>query len=134
MRLLSSLFFLLLLQYAYAQPSKYDFIVAQDGSGNFKTVQEAINAVPDFRKNLTTIFIKNGVYKEKLTLPSTKTNVTFVGEDMMKTILTYDDFAARKNIFGEEMGTSSTASFFVYGDDFAAYNITFENSAGRVGQ
>ncbi len=43
-------------------------------------------------------------------------------------------FAARKNIFGEEMGTSSTASFFVYGDDFAAYNITFENSAGRVGQ
>lgn len=135
MRLFSSLCFLfVLMQAVYAQPSKYDFIVAQDGSGNFKTVQEAINAVPDFRKNLTTIFIKNGVYKEKLTLPSTKTNVTFVGEDLTKTILTYDDFAARKNLFGEEMGTSSTASFFIYGDDFAAYNITFENSAGRVGQ
>lgn len=118
----------------YAQPSTFDFIVAQDGSGNFKTVQEAINAVPDFRKNATVIYIKRGVYKEKLTLPSTKTTVAFVGEDVMKTILTYDDFASRKNIFGEEMGTTSSSSFFAYGDDFTAYNITFENSAGPVGQ
>lgn len=42
----------------------YDFVVAQDGSGNFTTVQEALNAVPDFRKVTTTIFIKNGIYKE----------------------------------------------------------------------
>ena len=51
-----------------AQTTKYDFVVAQDGSGDFKTVQEAINAVPDYRKNNTTIFIKRGVYKEKLIL------------------------------------------------------------------
>jgi pectinesterase len=113
---------------------KYDFVVAKDGTGTFKTVQEAINAVPDFRKNQTTIFIKNGVYKEKLILATSKTNVKFVGEDAMKTIITNDDFAQRKNRFGEEMGTTGSSTFFVFGDDFSAENITFENSAGPVGQ
>lgn len=113
---------------------KYDFTVAADGTGIFKTVQEAINAVPDFRKNQTTIYIKNGIYKEKLVLPTSKTNVKFIGEDVMKTVLTFDDFAQKKNRFGEEMGTTGSSSFFVFGDDFTAENITFENSAGPVGQ
>lgn len=113
---------------------KYDFVVAQDGSGNFKTVQEAINAVPDFRKNRTTIFIKNGTYKEKLILPTSKTAVTFFGEDVKKTVLTFDDFAQKKNRFGEEVGTTGSASFYIFGSDFTAENITFENSAGPVGQ
>jgi len=113
---------------------KYDFIVSPDDTGDFKTVQEAINAVPDFRKNITTIFIRRGVYKEKLTLPPSKTAVKFVGEDKEKVILTYDDFAAKRNRFGEEMGTTGSASFYVFGDDFAAENITFENSSGPVGQ
>ncbi|WP_167615913.1 pectinesterase family protein [Maribellus sediminis] len=112
----------------------YDFIVAKDGSGDFTTVQEAIDAVPDFRKNRTTIFIKAGVYKEKLVLAASKTNVTFIGEDLEKTILTYDDFASKKNRFGEEMGTTGSTSFYIFGDGFIAENITFENSAGRVGQ
>jgi pectinesterase len=51
-----------------------------------------------------------------------------------KTILTYDDYASRKNRFGEEMGTTGSTSFYVFGDDFVAENITFENSAGPVGQ
>ena len=117
-----------------AQPASYDLVVAQDGSGDFRTVQEAINAVPDFRKKSTTIFIKNGVYKEKLTLPTSKTFVTFIGEDAGKTILMYDDYASKKNRFGEEMGTTSSSSFFVFGSDFTAQNITFQNSAGPVGQ
>lgn len=112
----------------------YDFIVATDGSGDFRTVQEAINAVPPLRKKRTLIFIKNGVYKEKLILPPTATDVTFVGEEVTRTILTYDDFASRPNRFGEEMGTSSSSSFFIFGDGFEARNITFENSAGPVGQ
>ena len=115
-------------------PSQYDFIVAQDGSGNFRTVQEAINAVPDLRATRTIITIKNGIYKEKLTLPPTKTNVTFIGECAEKTILTFDDYAQKKNRFGEEMGTSGSSSFFIFGDGFAAENITFENSSGPVGQ
>jgi pectinesterase len=112
----------------------YDFVVAQDGSGNFKTVQEAIDAVPDFRKKITTIFIKNGVYKEKLILPGSKKMVKFIGENVGKTILTYDDFAQKLNLFGEEKGTSGSSSFYVYGDEFTAENITFENTAGPVGQ
>lgn len=110
------------------------FTVAQDGSGDFKTVQDALNAVPDFRKVPTVIFIKNGLYKEKLILAPSKKLVKLVGESVDKTILTYDDFAAKKNIFGEEKGTSGSASFYIYADDFSAENITFQNSAGPVGQ
>ena len=114
--------------------SDYHFVVATDGTCDFKTVQEAINAVPDFRKNETRIFIKKGIYKEKLVLAGSKTNVVFIGEDRDKTILTYDDFAQKKNRFGEEVGTTGSTSFFVFGDGFRAENITFENSSGPVGQ
>src|SRR5688572_1107094 len=85
--------------------AQYDFIVASDGSGNFKTDQEAFHAVPDFRKNVTTIYIKSGIYKEKLILAGSKTNVKIIGEDPLKTVITYDDYASKKNRFGEEMGT-----------------------------
>jgi pectinesterase len=116
------------------QAQRYDFVVAKDGSGDFTSVQEAIMAVPDFRKNTTTIFIKNGRYKEKLILPASKTGVKFIGEDAAETILTYDDFASKKNAFGEEIGTTGSTSFYIFGDDFIAENISFENSAGPVGQ
>ena len=108
----------------------YDFIVAQDGSGNFKTVQEAINAVPDMRKKETVIFIKNGTYKEKLLLPESKSMVTFIGENVNQTILAYDDYAGKKNVFGEEKGTSGSAGFYIYASNFTAENICFQNTAG----
>jgi pectinesterase len=110
------------------------FTVAQNGSGDFRTVQEAINAVPDLRKKETTIFIKKGVYKEKLVLAGSKTIVRLVGEDRDKTILTYDDYNQKKNRFGEEVGTSGSSSIYIYGTDFSAENLTFQNSAGPVGQ
>lgn len=120
---------------AAAPPSPIGtFTVAPDGSGDFRTVQEAINAVPDLRKKVTTIFIKKGTYKEKLVLAGSKTMVHLVGEDRDKTILTYDDYNQKKNRFGEEMGTSGSASIYIYGTDFSAENITFQNSAGPVGQ
>jgi pectinesterase len=112
----------------------YDMVVAADGSGNYKTVQEAINAVPDFRKVTTTIYIKNGTYKEKLNLSSSKQFIKLIGESVTNTILTYDDWAQKKNIFGEEKGTSGSASFYIYGNSFTAENITFQNTAGPVGQ
>lgn len=113
---------------------KPDFVVSADGSGKFKTVQEAINAVPDFRNKTTIIFIKKGKYKEKLVLAASKKNVKFVGEDLYKTILTYDDYNQKKNIFGEDKGTSGSSSFYIYGENFSAENLTFENSSGPVGQ
>ncbi|SDS65637.1 pectinesterase family protein [Gramella sp. MAR_2010_147] len=110
------------------------FIVSKDGQGNFKTVQEAINAIPDFREIETRVFIKNGIYKEKLVLPTSKTNVTFIGEDNIKTILTFDDYAQKLNQFKEKMGTTGSTSFFIFGDNFKAINLTFQNDAGSVGQ
>jgi pectinesterase len=112
----------------------YDFVVAQDGSGTYRTVQEAFNAVPDFRKKVTTIFIKKGVYKEKLVLAGSKNLVHLIGEDLTKTVLTYDDYNAKKNIFGEDKGTSGSSSIYIYGTDFSAENLTFQNSSGPVGQ
>ncbi len=122
----------LISQMTFAQA--YDFVVAQDGSGDFRTVQEALNAVPDFRKKETLIFIKKGVYKEKLYVGASKNGVKIIGEELSGTVLTYDDWAQRVNRFGEETGTSGSASVYVYGARFTAENITFENTAGPVGQ
>lgn len=128
------IFLLLFLSFSCLQAQDYDMVVAADGSGDFKTLQEAFMAVPDFRKNPTTIFLKPGTYKEKLVLPESKTNVHLIAENAEETIVTYDDYASKKNKFGEEMGTTGSTSFFVFGDGFQAKNITFENSAGPVGQ
>ncbi|MBS5639656.1 MAG: pectin esterase [Bacteroides sp.] len=112
---------------------QFDYVVAQDGSGDFFTVQEAINAVPDFRKDVrTTILIRKGTYKEKLIIPESKINISLIGED--GAILTYDGFANKKNVFDENMGTSGSSSCYIYAPDFYAENITFENSSGPVGQ
>ncbi|GAA4749873.1 pectinesterase family protein [Flavisolibacter ginsenosidimutans] len=121
-----------LTQTVFGQAQK--LVVAQDGSGNYRTVQQAIDAVKDFSKFETIIFIRNGVYKEKLRLPESKTNVHFIGESVEKTILTYDDYASKKDSAGKDIGTSGSASFFIFGSDFSAENITFENSSGPVGQ
>ncbi|WP_298074512.1 pectinesterase family protein [uncultured Bacteroides sp.] len=111
----------------------YDFVVAKDGSGDFFSVQEAINAVPDFRKNVrTTILVKQGVYKEKIVIPASKINLSLTGED--GAILSYDDYADKPNRFGEKTGTSGSASCYIYAPDFYAENITFENTTGPVGQ
>lgn len=111
----------------------YDFVVAKDGSGDFLSVQEAINAVPDFRKNVrTTILVKRGVYKEKIVIPASKINLSLIGED--GSVLSYDDYADKLNCFGEKTGTSGSASCYIYAPDFYAENLTFENTSGPVGQ
>lgn len=109
-------------------------VVAQDGSGDFKTVQQAVNAAPDHSKSITEIFVKNGTYKERIVVPANKTNITLIGEDVKTTVLTYDNYAAKLDTTGKPLGTSRSASFYVYASGFTAKNITFENSAGPVGQ
>ena len=111
----------------------YDFVVAKDGSGDFFTVQEAINAVPDFRKEgRTTIYIRKGVYKEKLIIPASKINVSLIGAE--DAVISGDDYASKPNRFGENMSTSGSASCYIYAPDLICENLTFENTAGRVGQ
>lgn len=111
----------------------FDFVVAKDGSGDFFTIQEAIDAVPDFRKaGRTTILVRKGVYMEKLVVPESKISISLIGED--GAVLTNNDYASKKNCFGEEMSTSGSSTCYIYAPDFYAENITFENTAGRVGQ
>ncbi|MCH5335183.1 MAG: pectin esterase [Alistipes sp.] len=112
---------------------RYDFVVAKDGSGDFFTVGEMIDAVPNFAQNEINVLIRNGVYKEKNSISSTKRHLHLTGESVEGTVITYDDFASRKGPVGN-LGTSGSSSLYICCDDFTAENITFENSAGSVGQ
>ncbi len=112
----------------------YDIVVAQDGTGDFSSVQQAINSVPDFRKKQTRIFIRNGFYREKIIIPETKDSLILIGEDAFKTIISYNNFASKPSGYGDQLGTSGSASVYICPSNFTAENITFENAAGPVGQ
>ncbi len=111
-----------------AQPAQK--IVAQDGTGDFTTVQAAFNAIPGANKKPVTILVRNGIYKEKLLLDSGKDFVTLVGDDKFNTILTYDDHSGKVAPDGKIINTHSSWSFLVKADNFTARNITFQNDAG----
>jgi pectinesterase len=131
------LFFLMhiLLISVSAGYAQYDIVVAKDGSGNYTTVQAAVNAAPSNSSTRTTIYIKNGSYYEVITVPTNKTNLTFIGQSNTGTILTYDNYASKINpATGAAYGTSGSASTFINGAGFYALNIAFANSAGPVGQ
>lgn len=114
--------------------------VAQDGSGDFKTIQEAVNATRDLGQVRVVISIKKGVYHEKLIIPSWKTKISLIGEDNANTIITNADFSGKpnpcvKDAFGKDKFTTYTSyTVLVQGNDFIAKNLTIENTAGRVGQ
>jgi pectinesterase len=114
---------------AQTQTYPSNFTVAKDGSGNYSTIQQAINAVRDLSEQKVTINIKNGVYKEKLIIPSHKIKIAFVGENKDQTIITFDDYSGKGNI-----NTYTSHTVLVQGNDFSAENLTIENSAGPVGQ
>ncbi|TJZ62329.1 pectin esterase [Sphingobacterium olei] len=109
---------------------KADVVVALDGTGDFTTVQEAINAAPNKRTTYFYIYIKKGSYKEVITIPKNKDHIYLYGEDAKYTILTFDNYAKRLKPDGAEYGTSGSASFFANGNFFVAENLTFANTAG----
>lgn len=112
-----------------------ELVVAADGSAKYKSVQEAIMAVPaGSRDNPVIIHIKPGTYKELIYVQREKRFFRLVGEDALKTILTYDLNANLIGKDGKPIGTFRTPSTQIDADDFTAENITFENSAGPVGQ
>ena len=112
-----------------------EIVVAADGSGRYKTVQEAIMAVPaGSPDNPVIIRLKPGTYKELIYVQREKRFFRLVGEDAAKTVITYDLHANLKGPDGNPIGTFRTPSTVIDADDFTAENITFENSAGPVGQ
>lgn len=128
-KLIPSILGVLLSLTAFAQRQR--ITVAQDGSGDYKTVQAALNTVPAGNKNRIVIYIKKGTYKEKLRLDSTQHMVTLIGEDKASTVLTYDDYSGKTMPDGTKLRTSTSGSFYIFGNDFRAENLTVENTAGR---
>lgn len=106
-----------------------EITVAADGSGDFKTITQALEAIRAYMDYRVTVNIKNGLYQEKLIIPSWIENVDFIGEDKDKTIIRYNDYAGLDN-----MGTFRTFTLRVDGNNLTFKNITFENTAGKVGQ
>ncbi len=111
---------------------KYDLVVAKDGSGDFFTIQEAVNAVPDCNGKRVKILVQPGVYKEKLVIANTKSNISLIAKTEGKSIITYDDHARTvAQLTGRNLGTSGSASVYIYATGFEAIGITFENSASN---
>jgi pectinesterase len=109
--------------------------VAVDGSAQFKSVQDAIMSVPaGSATSPVVIRIKPGIYKELIYIQHEKRFFRLVGEDAASTILTFDLHANMIGLNGKPIGTFRTPTTVVDADDFAAENITFENTAGPVGQ
>jgi pectinesterase len=105
-------------------------VVAQDGSGAYKTVQAAFDAVPANNKKPLTIYVKNGTYREKLHLDSGKNFVELKGESRFNTILIFDDHTGKNDPEGKPINTQTSHSVIINADNFTARNITFANDAG----
>ncbi|KAI3444709.1 hypothetical protein Pfo_001374 [Paulownia fortunei] len=110
-----------------AATSKADFVVAQDGSGNYKTINEAVVALARLghnRPERVVVYVKSGVYKEKVEIGRDLKNIMFVGDGMDKTVVT-----GNRNV-QDGASTLNSATFGVSGDGFWARDMTFENTAG----
>ena len=119
--------------------NKYDnpdtLFVARDGTGEFRNIDDAIEVCRAFMDYHKVIFVKKGIYKEKLIIPSWLTNIEICGEDAEQTVITWDDHA---NIRTQErpkgMGTFRTYTLKIEGSDITLKNITIENNSARLGQ
>lgn len=110
----------------------YDYTVAADGSGDFKSIQAAIDATKAFPDASIHIFIKNGIYAEKVRVYSWNTDLSLIGENKDSVIITYSDYFD-KIALGRN-STFHTYTLKVEANDFHMENITVENAAGPVGQ
>lgn len=106
------------------------FTIAQDGTGDYRTVQSAIDEVPNGNTERIIFRIKKGVYKERIIVDARNDFITLIGEDKNTTILTFNNHAGTRLPNGDTLNTWTCASFFVYGNNFSAENLTFQNNAG----
>ncbi|HEY2673642.1 MAG TPA: pectinesterase family protein [Rugosimonospora sp.] len=105
-------------------------VVAKDGTGNYTTVQAAVNAVPANNTSRFTITIKPGTYREIVSIPSNRPYISFVGagSSASAVVITYDNASGTAKPGGGTYGTSGSASVTIDGHDFTASNLTFSNS------
>ena len=117
------------LQVAHAKTYKRQLVVATDGTGDYTSLNEAMEGIRAFMDYQVTVTIKKGVYREKWIVPSWVQNVEFVGESVEETIITFNDHA---NI--RAMGTFRTYTLKVEGNHLTFRNLTIENAAEPLGQ
>ncbi|CDO99718.1 unnamed protein product [Coffea canephora] len=103
---------------------KANSVVAKDGSGNYKTVQEAVNAAPNNAQSRYVIYVKAGTYKEKVDIGKNKKNLMLVGDGMDKTIIT-----GSLNVV-DGSTTFNSATVAAVADGFIAQDLGFQNTAG----
>ncbi|HSC53332.1 MAG TPA: pectinesterase family protein [Phnomibacter sp.] len=115
---------------AQADKNREMLVVAKDGTGRYTTVQQALDALPQHSATPVTIFVKKGVYYEKLLIDTFKQYVKLVGEDKFNTIISYNDHAGKKSPTGETINTRTSWSVRILANDFTAENISFRNDAG----
>src|SRR5574344_137331 len=110
----------------------YDFVVDKEGRGDFLTVQDAINAVPDYLSAVQTILIKPGVYRERIIIPAGKSCLRIKGSGADNTVIAYDN-AARKlwPDSKKEIGTTGSSSMFVDASFVTFEDLTISNDAGQ---
>jgi pectinesterase len=130
MKRILTLLLLLAASSTFAQKKKNSWTVAADGSGDFRSVQAALNAVPEGNSKPLTIRVKKGEYKEVIIVDATKNFVRLVGEGADKTIITFNNHAGTRVPNGDTLNTWTCATAFVYGNDFSAEGLTFRNDAG----
>ena len=125
-------------------------VVARDGTGQFRTVAEAVEVCRAFMDYHKVIYIKKGTYKEKLIIPQWLQNIELCGEDRDQTVITYDDHAnielgvgnwvmgdgqhPTPNTQHPKLGTFRTFTVRVDANDITFKNLTIENNAARLGQ
>ncbi len=112
---------------------KKGIVVAEDGSGDFKTIQEAIAAIPDNSAEPVVVRIKPGTYHGQIILPVGKNNVHFVGDDTKTTFLTFAINTNEEQPAGIDPRHKGIG-VVILGDDFQASNLTFQNTSGDHGQ
>jgi pectinesterase len=109
-------------------------IVAADGSGDFRTVQSAIDAAPSNSRARVVIRIRPGTYAQRVVVPPDKPFLTLAGDDPRTTIITGNLHAGLPGPNGRPLGTFQTPTVFIQANDFTAENLTFQNTAGPHGQ
>lgn len=116
-----------------------DLVVATDGSGHFSSLQDAVRAVRDHSPVPVTVYIKNGVYPEKLLVPSWKPNIRFVGESAEGVRIIGDDYAGKPLSAADGTGFRQVQTYTSYtvlidADNVTLENLSIENIAGPVSQ
>ncbi|XP_076888589.1 pectinesterase-like [Bidens hawaiensis] len=112
------------LQQTQTNETKYDLVVAKDGSGNFTTINEALNVAPNSSATRFVIYIKAGAYYEYVEVINKKKNLMFVGDGIGKTLI-----KGNRNVI-DGWTTFRSATVIVSGPNFIMKGITIENYAG----